>query len=567
MSGPALVVLDGLGLHVDGRLVCPWPGGRYDGSAPSGLTDMVLGYRDREATHYTGCNADVPIISTWYREHERYPKLLLEVTSRTGSVVRLRSKRREYFLDVRTLPGCPRIPDPVDDVPCDRLGAWEWQLSQQDLDLQEAINLAQLGSDWSFVEFLRAGRECVTSSAVPRCLGPLVADRVHGNAAGLPNINTVTGERFVEYLWNGEYQGHRIRDIVTGCFTKGSLQPMGAAANIYFSDFVCEVSDGRVLTGLRDLDHVPEGAVTLDAWAPVQPVAAGPPVTIGVLLGASTQPVARFNGRGWVNTWPDPVDTVEPTLTLDRVPREWLDGPVPPRWVGHLVNGTAVPFTATEVGGGGSGDSGCTGPMGIRFKEQLPRVPGLFDSLHVGIATDRAWRTEAVTPVARSHAAFRRAETIARELFAAADRGMITFHSYDDDSAGLLRTRRFRETPVVVDALFASGRGERPTYYFEASRWLSDGLRVFITGWIAPNSGPLGAIVDSAGVSAGISPKPTNIEEWLYVAHLVPLGVVWMSDRPVWVMEIPLGEATAYGLYQVWRGTISPVMRTDGGGC
>jgi hypothetical protein len=204
----------------------------------------------------------------------------------------------------------------------------------------------------------------------------------------------------------------------------------------------------------------------------------------------------------------------------------------------------------------------------VVFNERIPEAPGLFDPYHIGLATDRPWRVERVVPVSRSQPAFMRTEAAARKLFAAADRGAIRIESGYGAPFEPLRTQRFREAPVVVDALFVSGQGRHLTYYFEASRWLpEDGARVFIAGWIVQGVGPPRTIINAAYAWPEGGPAPSTVDEWLTVANSIPLGVVWMPDGPVWVMETPLGEATAFALYQLGRTSYRTLMLTDGGGC
>src|SRR5215470_13851865 len=73
--------------------------------------------------------------------------------------------------------------------------------------------------------------------------------------------------------------------------------------------------------------------------------------------GGYIEPVVRFDGSKWVNTWPEAAEMNVPATPLDQIPVAWLGEPVPREWTLRSSAGEslAARIVSTQRGGSCSG--------------------------------------------------------------------------------------------------------------------------------------------------------------------------------------------------------------------
>jgi hypothetical protein len=93
-------------------------------------------------------------------------------------------------------------------------------------------------------------------------------------------------------------------------------------------------------------------AATLAAQAPPQ----GRLVIAYMNHDGELTPVARYDGKVWRHTWPDPIehDAPFPVRAVGEMPRAWLDQPVPLQWTAWLQDAAKQQVTVTGVDRDGS---------------------------------------------------------------------------------------------------------------------------------------------------------------------------------------------------------------------
>src|SRR5215470_7105254 len=69
--------------------------------------------------------------------------------------------------------------------------------------------------------------------------------------------------------------------------------------------------------------------------------------------GGYIEPVVRFDGSKWVNTWPEAAEMNVPATPLDQIPVAWLGEPVPREWTLRSSAGEslAARIVSTQRGG------------------------------------------------------------------------------------------------------------------------------------------------------------------------------------------------------------------------
>lgn len=211
LAGQAAIELSDEGLRLDGRLVCAWPGGRWD---QAHAANMVLGYRTVDAQDYRPCMPeDLPLISTWSDKGLGVAAIYIEVVARRGAIVESLWGARRVYLDLNTLPGDPR--EPIADAKLRMKGflGWEWLRSGHEQRQQLRADFEQLLRQPDFREFVEGVRACLSSPRVPECLAPFVTTPFYhaDAAAAIGKVNFVTAGELVRYLWTakGESGGTR----------------------------------------------------------------------------------------------------------------------------------------------------------------------------------------------------------------------------------------------------------------------------------------------------------------------------------------------------------------------
>ena len=201
LSGEPVVELTDEGLRIDGRVVCPWPGGRWDEGRKM---NMVLGYTSVDAGVYRPCvPPGLPLISTRSDSGLGVAAVYVEVVARRGAIVESRWGARRLYLDLNTLPGDPREPIPDASLRTRGFPGWEWLLSKHEEQRQTHAAYARLLREPAFRHFMDGVRSCLTSKQVPGCLVPFVKSPFYHTdaAAALGKDSHVTAAELVRYAW------------------------------------------------------------------------------------------------------------------------------------------------------------------------------------------------------------------------------------------------------------------------------------------------------------------------------------------------------------------------------
>lgn len=284
---------------------------------------------------------------------------------------------------------------------------------------------------------------------------------------------------------------------------------------------------------------------------------------VAVDEGASLLPIARYDGHGWVNTWPQPEDIDAPVPALARVPTSWLARNVPLDWMVWFSTGgsSGVHVVGLERSGG------CLASPTLKI-ESIPQPPSdLYDVMHVGLATTDGVPVEAVRRLRRTDAEWHKLEPQIKRIFLAAERRAVDDYRGDyGDMRERLSLNRMEHVPVTLDWLYRSTTGAR-SYYFEAAKRASGSprLRIGVGGWLIEEA-------NGRLQSVGVTGQPHWDEDVLNdpignVSDLIPLGILRISGRVLWVVEVPTDESGSFSVYDVAAAGVRTVLTTDAGGC
>ena len=268
LSGAPAIELNERGAFVRSTLVCSWPDGRYDQQNEG---NMVLGYAtgpEVGTPRYTPCPDGFPVISTWGDRGLGAATLLIEVFSRTGTLVEVRFRGQSLYFDLNALPGDPRdvaqVPSSifVTGPPASSFGVkmkgflgWEWEISAVDAARLKAVAATRLRRQPAFARFLRDVQQCVASPQnAPQCLIPHVQE-------SMLNIDRdkVIAAAFVDDVWQRvDTEGRRLWTYLAGCFSSNDLDASDTAARFEASEgYICDVEltkMGWKLTGFIQTD-------------------------------------------------------------------------------------------------------------------------------------------------------------------------------------------------------------------------------------------------------------------------------------------------------------------------
>jgi hypothetical protein len=246
LAGPPAIRLNERGAFVGDQLVCSWPGGRYD---TSDSANMVLGYETPPVAgnvKYVPCPAGFPIISTWGDGGHGTATLLIEVSSRKGAIIEVRFAGKPYYLDLRSLPGDPRQPEPSLGMARRGVLGWEWVISGDEAGKAAKAAADRLRRRPAFARFFTEARACVSSAGAPQCFLPFVQEKLYFPEAGLADGH-VTPEQFTNYVWKTiDRDGWTLWRHLRGCFVDGELSAAETAATIVSDDgWTCELEETR----------------------------------------------------------------------------------------------------------------------------------------------------------------------------------------------------------------------------------------------------------------------------------------------------------------------------------
>ena len=274
---------------------------------------------------------------------------------------------------------------------------------------------------------------------------------------------------------------------------------------------------------------------------------------------AELVPVARYDGRTWLNTWPEPIehDAPLPVRTVAEIPRAWLGQPVPSWWTAWSpTTGKQQRITVTGVDRDGS----CV--QAITLAASTPDAPS------EGLAFNRPTRVDAIiesqhgTPIrdlSRQMAGhFRMAIMKAVPPQPGEEQGALGAKVF-----ALARGDKFAAQDVVVTAVYRDPR--LPALFIEAERHFSgipadtqfDALSY--RGWFRSDGGS-GALIPISASVAAFSTAEGRLPRY------TPEGILRFGGS-IWVMSEWGIESQAIVLFDVSSKAVRKLTSADISGC
>jgi hypothetical protein len=288
-----------------------------------------------------------------------------------------------------------------------------------------------------------------------------------------------------------------------------------------------------------------------------------PPLAVGYLThDGEIVPVARFDGTGWLNTWPEPIanDAPLPVSEVSGIPRGWLAQPVPLTW-SVWTRAVRKPRTVTVTGVGRDGSCVEAITLSTSFKPE-PRSEGLAFSRptiaeEIVEAADGAPEREVL-----------RGEVAPRFRAAA-----VSQPAHTRDEAGGLgsqalargRTDTFATEDVHIEAVFRDSRF--PVVYIAAERRFPDLPSdtaydaLSYRGWFRRDASRPGALIPIAVTLSAFSTGEGMLPRY------TPIGVLRIGGRSIWVMSEWGKESQTIVLFEVSIKGVRRLLATSISGC
>jgi hypothetical protein len=289
---------------------------------------------------------------------------------------------------------------------------------------------------------------------------------------------------------------------------------------------------------------------------------------VAVYEGDTLLPIARYTSAQWVNTWPGPEEDSVPVPPLDGIPPKWLGRTVPREWTVWFKTGGSAPIriNATERSGG------CFVSPKLVVETPPPPPADLADVGQAGLATTDGTPVGAILRLSAQDFEGRDLVPLIRRVFAAQERAaMENDPDEGHEEREPMSASRFAAVAPTVDWLFTGSNPNGPRiYYFEAAKRVPGSdpgkiLRVNVGGWLVADSEgrltPIGihgrAHWDDAVPNRDVVVDPDR----------VPLGILSVGQRVIWVMEDPTATAGSFTLYDLSPSGVRTVLTADAGGC
>jgi hypothetical protein len=271
-------------------------------------------------------------------------------------------------------------------------------------------------------------------------------------------------------------------------------------------------------------------------------------------------PVARFDGRIWRNTWPEPIpdDAPLPVRTLAEIPRAWLGGPVPLTWTAWSpTTGQHQRVRVTGIEREGS----CVESITLATSPKQAPADGLAFS-----------RPTTVNPILELEDSSREWDRLRREValhFRAAINKPV-FPQPGDEELGAqvlahARTDRFASENVVLEVGFRDPGF--PVFFIEAIRHFrqissdTNYDAVVYSGWFSADGGGPGRL---RPISASVAPFSTAQGK---LPRYTPVGILRVSGRAIWVLSEWGIESQTIVLFDVSGKGVRKLTSAEISGC
>ena len=240
-------------------------------------------------------------------------------------------------------------------------------------------------------------------------------------------------------------------------------------------------------------------------------------------------PVARYDGKVWRHTWPEPIefDAPLPVRAVGEIPNTWLDQPVPLQWTAWSQDtGQQQLVTVTGVDRDGS----CF--------DAITLATSLTNLRSVGLAFDRP---VTVVPIVERQESSPESLALRRDILPHFRRAITRTPipapgSEDEIGARVLALARADKSPNPTLILPTVFRDPRMPLFFLRAEWhfeeISSGTTydaLSYSGWFRRDAA--GELVP---ISASVETFPIGGDR---VPRYTPLGIVRLGATSIWLMS------------------------------
>jgi hypothetical protein len=307
--------------------------------------------------------------------------------------------------------------------------------------------------------------------------------------------------------------------------------------------------------------------VSAAAAAALSGQAQAPLIVAYMTLDGELVPIARYDGTGWRNTWPEPIehDTPLPVRTVEEIPTDWLGQPVPLTWTAwSKATEKQQRVTVTGVDRAGSCFQSIT--LATSFTPDPPsgglafNRPTTVDAIIESGVTRRVEQSSPEFELLRREVAahFRTAITKAALPRPGSEHGEM-----GANVLALARADKLADETVVVRAVFRDPRF--PVLFIEAQRHFggiaadTDYDALSYRGWFRRDRAgaliPISASVAAFSTAEGRLPRYT------------PIGILRLGAGSIWAMSEWGIESQTIVLFDVSAKVIRTLTSADVSGC
>jgi len=242
-------------------------------------------------------------------------------------------------------------------------------------------------------------------------------------------------------------------------------------------------------------------------------------------------PIARYDGRVWRNTWPEPIPNGAPlpVRTVSEIPRGWLGQPVPLTWTAwSQATGKQQRVTVTGV----DCDGACVEAITLATSLKPDPRSG-------GLAFNRPTTVDAIVPLEQSS---RKWDLLRREVAShfrtAITKTVLPQPGSEQREMGakvraLARADKLADDTVVVEAVFRDARF--PVFFIEAQRKFggipadTDYDALSYGGWFRRDRG--GALIPISTSVAAFSTAEDKLPRY------TPIGILRLGVGSSWAVS------------------------------
>lgn len=290
-------------------------------------------------------------------------------------------------------------------------------------------------------------------------------------------------------------------------------------------------------------EHPPAAAAPAPANAP-QPPPAPSSFRLAIVWGDALEPVGRFTGTEWVNTWPAPEEASKPVPPLSQIPAAWLDGPVSSQW--RLWNdGKNLPVTIVSARRGERNpNASCTSPVVL----DLYKPPEAKKNVYKGFAIDTDQPIETFRRLDASDPDWSDLERAVRSAFGS-NESIITGQA------------EWRSQPLEIVAAAPNAFPTWPHWFhFTASKSASTARGIAglsVSGWLRR---------DESGTWTPVDARAIQVSENSVVRY-TPAAIIRTANREFWVIGEAGDDGNATAIYEMTATGVVPRLTVPGGGC